>query len=115
RTASLGHLARTLEPPLRRAVDRSLEPGERRRREPAEVESQCAVLRNERTVALDRLLGEVCREGNAQTLRIADVQSSRRFRPAEPLLAGHGVEVQLADLDGNSADRLRAVHEERKA
>ena len=31
---------------------------------------------------------------------VADVQRSDRLGPAQPLLAGHGVEVELADVDG---------------
>ena len=52
---------------------------------------------------------------SADSSGIADVQRADRLRPAQPLLAGHRVEVGFSDLDGHRADRLRSVDEHGQA
>ena len=107
-------LARAIEPPLRRSVERRFETCQRGRRKPAEVEARRTLLRNESAFVFERAMGEGRRQRDPQTLGIANVETAGRLGTAEPLLAGHGVVVELAHVGRYRTDRLRTVDEDRQ-
>src|SRR5439155_1287693 len=98
-----------------RGVDRSDEAGERAGGDPARLEAECSLARDERAARFVLGLREVAGEGDAQLLRLCDDQHPGHVGAAEPLLAGDGVEVEMRRIDPDRAGRLGAVHEHGQA
>ena len=108
--------ARALVAPLRDASpSAAIEADERRHADPAGVEA-----RARRPSATNAPVSsyDSCEKYDgaliAHELGVAHVQRARRLRRAQPLLRGHGVEVELADVDRDRARGLRAVDEHRQ-
>ena len=72
------------------------------------------VLRLERSVLLVALLREVARASDAERVGLGDDERARPLRAAEPLLPRDRVEVEPARVDGDRADGLRPVDEDRQ-
>ncbi len=111
--AAIRQLARPLEAPFRKHRQCRFEPCEERCGDPVLLEASCALPRHEGPVGLVGRLREVAWTAHAERLRVAHVERAGRRRPAEPLLARHGVVVVRLCIDRDRADRLRAVDEER--
>src|SRR6266542_572737 len=97
-------LTHTLEPPLRRQVERLGETCQRARGYPSGVEALGPRARHELAAWHEGFLREVTGTRDTQRFGIANEQRPGRGGTAEPLLPRHGVEVDFSNGNRDRSD-----------